>query len=415
MPKKNVVLWGLYDFANSVIQITVLLYLSQWLVVDNGLSELAYGAIFSISTAVLLISSPFVGVYIDRLRTKLPALKVLTVIIAVLFLALGYLTLRPLADSNVTLGAVIVLALIVNVIYQTSLTFFASLIPGLGKRSEYGKISGWGEFFNNAGLVFGILLTLPIVSGKVSVLGITGRSAVFLPAGLAFVLLTFPFFRYFVERARRVDTSVSLGLLMGKTKSLLVGLPKFPQMMWFLIGFYFVSDAVRTVFLFFPVYFEKVWGIPDEQKGLLTLGIIAVMMFGAVAFGQLADKYGTRKVLVRVVGLMVVTLLMLLPYSRFGMPAAAMLVVIALLWGGYFGVSRAMLVKLAPAKQVGEYLGLYVLFERFASVVAPLVWGGVISVTSRFGVVTSYRYAALSSALIILIGWYFLRKSTARV
>lgn len=415
MPTKNVVLWGLYDFANSVLQINVLLYLSGWLVVDNGLSEFAYGAIFSLSTVILLVSSPFVGVYIDRLRTKLPALKLLTALIVVLFLALASLTLFPIASTQTTLVIVIAFALVVNVLYQTSLTFFAALIPGLGKRSDYGKISGWGEFFNNAGLVFGILLTLPIISGKLTVFGVAGRSAVFLPAGVAFALITLPFFRYFKERPRKVDASVSLGLLINNTKQLLLGLPKFPEMMWFLIGFYFVSDAVRTVLLFFPVYFEKVWGVPDQQKGLLTIGIIVSMMVGAVVTGQLADRYGARKVLTRAVALMVVTLLALLPYSSFGLPAALTLFVIALLWGGYFAVSRAMLVKLAPAAKVGEYLGLYVLFERFASVVAPLVWGGVISGTARFGVLTSYRSAATSSALLILVGWYFLRKSTARV
>lgn len=37
--KKNVFLWALYDFANSIISIVFFLYFAQWIVVDRGVLD----------------------------------------------------------------------------------------------------------------------------------------------------------------------------------------------------------------------------------------------------------------------------------------------------------------------------------------------------------------------------------------
>ena len=42
--RKNIFLWALYDFANSIIMIVFLFYFSQWLVVDSGKPDWWYNA-----------------------------------------------------------------------------------------------------------------------------------------------------------------------------------------------------------------------------------------------------------------------------------------------------------------------------------------------------------------------------------
>ena len=39
MNRKNIALWTLYDFANSIVVVVFFLYFSQWLVVDKGVSD----------------------------------------------------------------------------------------------------------------------------------------------------------------------------------------------------------------------------------------------------------------------------------------------------------------------------------------------------------------------------------------
>ena len=48
MNRKNIFLWTLYDFANSIVTIVFFLYFSEWLVIDNGVSDFSYNMIFTI-------------------------------------------------------------------------------------------------------------------------------------------------------------------------------------------------------------------------------------------------------------------------------------------------------------------------------------------------------------------------------
>lgn len=66
MNKKNLFLRALYDFANSVVFINFLVYFSKRIVVDGGLSDLWYNAIFAITTVLLLFSAPMLAAYTDR-------------------------------------------------------------------------------------------------------------------------------------------------------------------------------------------------------------------------------------------------------------------------------------------------------------------------------------------------------------
>ena len=58
MNKKKLLLWSLYDFANSIVFVNFLLYFGTWMVVDGGLSDIGYNAIFAIATLTLLFSAP---------------------------------------------------------------------------------------------------------------------------------------------------------------------------------------------------------------------------------------------------------------------------------------------------------------------------------------------------------------------
>ena len=57
--KKNVFLWILYDFANSLVSIVFFLYFAQWIVIDRGISDLHFNLTFTISALLLLFTAPF--------------------------------------------------------------------------------------------------------------------------------------------------------------------------------------------------------------------------------------------------------------------------------------------------------------------------------------------------------------------
>lgn len=63
---KNIFLWALYDFANSLVSIVFFLYFAQWVVIEKGLSDLSFNLTFTISTIFLICTAPFLGVMLDK-------------------------------------------------------------------------------------------------------------------------------------------------------------------------------------------------------------------------------------------------------------------------------------------------------------------------------------------------------------
>jgi MFS-type transporter involved in bile tolerance (Atg22 family) len=57
--KKNLLCWIIYDFGNSFFTVAIgAMFLAQWLILDNKVPDIRYGASFSLATVFVLIVSP---------------------------------------------------------------------------------------------------------------------------------------------------------------------------------------------------------------------------------------------------------------------------------------------------------------------------------------------------------------------
>ena len=68
--RKQLVLWALYDFANSFVFITFFLYYSQWLVIDKGVSDFWFNMTFVGSSLLFLLTVPVAGSIADKIKVK---------------------------------------------------------------------------------------------------------------------------------------------------------------------------------------------------------------------------------------------------------------------------------------------------------------------------------------------------------
>src|SRR5437868_7119390 len=119
MNKKNIFLWTLYDFANSIAVIVFFLYFSQWLVVDHGVSDFWYNMIFTIGSALLLVTAPILGGIADKTGKQQKYFNQITIFTFLSFLAATFVAL--FLSQKVFLAALFFL--LANYFYQFSFVF----------------------------------------------------------------------------------------------------------------------------------------------------------------------------------------------------------------------------------------------------------------------------------------------------
>lgn len=177
-----------------------------------------------------------------------------------------------------------------------------------------------------------------------------------------------------------------------------------------LVGYFFFSDALLTFSNNFPIYLEKVHGVSDSVKAYLSLGILFFSGIGAMVFGRIADKNGKKKTLA---GLLIgwCVLFPALAFApSFGVVVAVCLIA-GFLFGPVWGVSRSMVAEYAPREIEASSFSFYIIAERFATFVGPIVWSIVLSLSQTSGAGTaSYTYGLLSMGVLMIVGLLFVRK-----
>jgi MFS family permease len=85
--KRNVFLWALYDFSNSLLSIVFFLYFAQWVVIDRGISDLYFNLTFTVAAILLLLTVPITGFLLDKYFRRITGLRYSTVAVIVLYSA----------------------------------------------------------------------------------------------------------------------------------------------------------------------------------------------------------------------------------------------------------------------------------------------------------------------------------------
>jgi len=193
MNRKNVFLWTIYDFANSIVTIVFFLYFSQWLVVDKGVPDFWYNMIFTIGSALLLLTAPVLGSIADKTGRQQKYFNKITVLTFLCFLGASFTTL--FFSQKIFLAALFFL--LANYFYQFSFVFYNAFLHHIAPKEKWGRISGIGQAGNWLGEIAGLLITLPLASGAIYFIGEAGRAQTFLPAAVLFFILALPMLLFF--------------------------------------------------------------------------------------------------------------------------------------------------------------------------------------------------------------------------
>ena len=405
MNRKNIFLWALYDFANSIVTIVFFLYFSQWLVVEKGVADIWYNLIFTIGSVLLLLTAPILGIMADNTGNQQQYLNKVTIFTFLCLLGASFTTL--FVSHKVWLA--VLFFLIANYLYQLSFVFYNALLHLIAPREKWGRISGIGQAGNWSGQIVGLVITLPLASGALYLFGEAGRAQTFLPATLLFFILALPMLLFFkLPNKENLNKSTSFQSEYKNQWMQLKDLIKDPNMKLFLLAFFFFNDAIITASNNFPIYLQNVFAVPDKTKAIIIIGILATSVAGALFSGLMADRVGLKKSLTIIIGSWIVLFPILALVTDF-----RIFVICTTLMGFLFGsigtVSRAVMTALTPTEKQNFGFSYYTVAERVSTFLGPLSWGLITLLLVEMGA-DRYRIALISMTGFIIVGLYLFRK-----
>jgi MFS transporter, UMF1 family len=249
---------------------------------------------------------------------------------------------------------------------------------------------------------------------------------------LAFSL---PLFFFVKEKPSLVHLNLvgSLRNSVGSFLTTLRRIGRHKEMLFFFIGCLLALDAVATITVnmalccegvlgldpartltFEPVFAGKsLFSIPVTELNLFIILSAVFAMIGAWVIGMIADRLGHYHTLLGVVLLWILALALAMFAAK---REVAWIVgpLFGLGFGGIWTVSRAYLLDLCHPEERGQMFAIYGLVGKGATILGPLSWAAtfyISNVTFGWSQEFSYRVAIGVLLVLMILGFFFLRKS----
>ena len=395
--KKEVFGWAFYDLANTGFSsLFVTFFFPLFIKVFLGGNELQIGLVFGISMFFVAILVPLIGALSDAIGRRLPFVIAFTLICVVATFFVPFAGLLP----------ALLLGGIANFAYHGALTTYNALLPEIIGKKFYGKVSGIGVGFGYAGNFISIGAAALILSilGWESLAGI--KSMFFLTAGFFFFfsLVTFSLVK---ERKKKYASFYrKLKDAFRELKITILNLKKYKGFTTYLIGIFLIMNAVSAAIVFLYLFGRERIGlsIPGYMVVFCLFSITAI--FGAVYFGKLCDRIGSKKSLTLAVIIWCAVIALMIFVTNFTTFLIAGIIG-GVAWGVVMTCVRPLLLELAPKKKVGEFFGFAQLASKFSGIIGPIAFGG-------FVVLWSYSAALFLLLMFFIFGGIILQKCPVR-
>lgn len=380
--------WACYDFANTIFSAIVLTFYFPLYLTHLAGRNLQLGVATTGAMVLAGLIVPWLGALSDR-TGKTKFYLVITTLACV-----SCTGLLSILDSPLLLICDFLAACL---FFHASLVFYNALLPVVAEKGKEGYASGIGT-----GLGYlGVLFSIPIAHLVDSVMG---RQWVFLCASILFLIFSLPLFFWVPEREVRNPVPASWATFFNSWKEVsktVASLGQKPVLLLFLLGNFFIVDAVNSIIFWLIVYITRVFHPPQSQIIAIFLALnFSAFVFGLAA-GKLTDRAGSHRTLFCAALGLFLTIVGLGFAKNLWSFAAVSLVGGGFGFAGIWTAGRKRVLELVPPEEVGEYFGLYNLTTK-VSVVGSLVFS---ILADRFGFQAALLSLVLPSGLGVLLLW----------
>jgi len=374
--KKDAISWAFFDFANSsyallIISFVFPIYFKE-VVAGTARGDFYWGLVVSVSILAGAMLSPIVGAMADYDARKKIKFIVFTV------LAITGTAFLYFAGSGKLLFTSLIF-IIANICFELAQTLYDSFLARVSTKKTVGRISGLAWGFGYIGGVIAMLALKPLYEN-----GYAGDleslyKLTFPLTALFFLLFSIPSFIFIKEHSGSKVTEPFTQLAKLSFKrivSTIKNLKSHKKIAWFLLGFYFMNDALVTLFAFVPIYARTTFSMEFKELMPLLLLVQIVGFPAAVIFGFFSDKWGPKKILLTTIGIWaVIVVLMSVATTR------TMFYVIALFTGLVMGagqaIARSWLSQLVPDDKRFEFFGFNGFASKVAATTGPILFGAI--------------------------------------
>jgi len=401
--KTKIFTWSLYDFANTIFSMVVV-SLNFPLMIKSVYGGSDFQLSLSRSSAMVLVAltMPLAGKIADKFGRRMPFAILFTILCCVATASLG----------GGSMIANLVLFSLAVYCYQSALVFYNAVLPQVSGPKKMGRVSGYGVALGYIGTIFGLIVIGILV-------GPGCYKDTFKLAAALFFVFSIPFFTIITDSApRKIKSLVStLNEALAELKSVYREAKSKPGILRFLLGRFFVVEALETIIFFMAVFLKEGAGFSDDTAILgglteITLYLVVVTVFtalGSLVWGFIVERFGPRNSMIAVVALWMITLIGIIAFKGkmilyiFGSLAGISL-------GGVWTAERPLLVNLvSDNSRLGGFFGLFALSGRMAAVIGPVIWGLTVMFFGPYGEV-KYDFAIGSVLLMMTVGFLILRK-----
>lgn len=368
--------WVLYDCGNSAysMAITTALLPIVFGMFENVGSTMNLGYFNSLASIIIAILSPILGTFADYKDKKKRFF--------LFFAFLGILCTASLAlvpPSSGQWKLLIFFYVFSAVGFAGANIFYDSFLVDITPYERMDSVSSKGFAFGYIASVipFGLSLILIFFVGMDKVIG---YQAGFIITALWWGLLTIPMIKDVKQRHYIEPEPSPIINSFKRLKNTFQNIKQHKAIFVFLLAYFLYIDGVDTIIKMVVPYATTVLGGSslDTFMLLAILLVIQIIAFPcAIIYGRLANKYGTRTMIIVGIFTYIVACI-----AAFFISAVwhifALGALIGSAQGGIQALSRSYYAKMIPKERSNEFFGFYNVFGKFAAIIGP----GVMALTA---------------------------------